>query len=368
MRGTIEKLTLLLCVGVLFAGASCTGVQLSDVSASGPARFLCRFNWKGRSSGAPDSLVLAMARSINTVHDTSHLYVKDTRDTLYVPAGDYHALIWGFSSPDDYTVVNAGSFLSNKNVTLLDIRARLNDAPSPGESEGDGGRDDLEEVLRPQDETNLPLLRPATAVWHSYLRQELYYRVEDVDLLIFEPSSFLQQITFRVRIKTDDENVTVSRVKACINGVGRSVGLLNASISPDDLGRMIFDMSKLGDGVFTGSINCLGLLPPVNAEDLFGRGILILAIELEGVDQIIDVHLNLLSELGEAALAEEIENSGQYRLLKDAGTVNLLARVVHIKKEDAETAGTYGAFETWIETDGDDGSHTIDIIPDEPDE
>lgn len=335
---------------------ACAGADLTTESNE-DARYLCRFTFDEGEESFPEEFVLAMARSLNTVHDTAHVKPVVLDDTLYIAAGNYHSLIWGFSVPDDYTVSNEEEFIQDKSTSLLDLSAHLREA------DYSDNEDPLIQALLPQDETNLPVLPEASPLWHSYIRSDLSYKADKVDFLEFVPQKFLQRLTFKIRIQAEGDLV-VERAAASIRGVGRGVELLSASISPEDLGRTIFELTNTTSDIYTGTINTLGLLSPINTEDLFGRGVLTVVIQLQGVSQLTEIHINLSEELRASALVSEIDVTGRYRLERAEGIVDATAKVIHIKNQ-SDSPEESGAFEVWIEGDGD---HSIDVIPDEPDE
>lgn len=345
--------------GIALWAYSCAGVDL-ETASNGDARYLCRFAFDKDEELVPEEFVLAMARSLNTVHDTAHVKPEILDDTLYIAAGDYHSLAWGFSVPDDYTVYKEEEFLQDKSVSLLDLSARLREADY---SENE---DPLIQALLPQDVTNLPVIPEASPLWHSYIRSELSYKADRVDFLEFIPQKIIQRLTFKVRIQVEGDLV-VERAAACIRGVARGVELLSASIAPDDLGRTIFELSNNTADIYTGTINTLGLLSPINTEDLFGRGVLTVVIQFQGVSQLTEIHINLFNELKASALVSEIDVTGRYRLECAEGIVDATAKVIHIRNQ-SDSPEESGAFDVWVEGDDEDNDHTIEVIPDEPDE
>lgn len=340
---------------VLLAGYSCTGVDLHDAEVLEKARYLCRVATPSEG-GAPDEYVLAMARSINTIHDTAHVnpYIFD--DTLYISSGNYYALLWGFVEPGDYEVPAVNDFLEHKGTSLLDLKARLR------EKDFSGSDDALVQALIPQDNT-VPLIPEATPIYRSCIRGDLLYRSDGIDYLDFAPETFIQRLTFIIKVETEGD-VVIEDAAASVCGLAAEVGLMEASISPSVIGRTIFGLDARQGGTYSAAINTLGLFSPINSGDLFGRGVLTVVFRIQGVSKITEVHINLGSALEKAALMEEVDVTGEYRLLRSSATVDVSDKVVHIRHQ-GDSASESGAFEVWVEGDED---HTVEVIPDEPDD
>lgn len=370
----MKKFVVILFSVIALGLLSCTRVEFFDAETT-----LASFSWKFRAASGsanplPDSLVIALARSVNTIRDTVIASSADP-DTVIIENGDYYCVAcgWDRSKKNSYTIKNIDKFLKKSALSdenpkvagIMDLYAQLpsytmEDIPEDMDSE----EKELFKILFPKTETNMPVVPEADSLWVSDDHRELQWKKGGVDFLDFPLTEKTMYITVRVRFISDDESRVVENVAGCLIGVPSCVKLQNGTVGTDGLGRTIFKMTSTDKGknrVFQGKIHCLGLFPPVNGKDKYSYGVLHLAFQIKGEDEFIETKINLGSIMSKVKLFKELEDTDRYlantrnAILDMAATKN----AIHIEKKPDGEEGN-GALIVW-QDEGEDSN--IDVIP-----
>ena len=375
------KKSVIIILAVLFAMVSCTEVEFSDTGAT-IARYTWKFTGQTKAAGQlPDSLTIALARTINTVHDTVWASSADP-DTLLIENGDYHAVACGWYKKDAYDIINIDQFLKKAPLSdedsriagVMDLRAclpEIKEADLPDDM--DEEKKALVKMLFPKTSTIIPVIPEADSLWVGSDHRELQWKGEkQADVLQFSLKEKTMEISVRLRFISEDTERPVEKVAACLVGVPRGVKLQNGTVGTDDLGRTIFDMTttqKGADRLFTGKLRCLGLFKPINAKDIYSYGVLHVAFLIRNGDgyETKETKLNLTPVLRKQTILNELEQTERYSLAKKTAILDFpSAKIsVYIKKQSQSEEDT-DAVIIW-EGEDDDDNH-LDVIPEEGDE
>lgn len=371
----MKKFAVILMISALALGiGSCTRVEFFDAETT-----LASFSWKFRAANSsansiPDTLVIALARSVNTIRDTVMASSADP-DTVIIENGDYYCVAcgWDRDKENTYTIRNLEQFLKKQALSeddprvagIMDLYAQLPTSTEDDlQDDMDSETKELFKTLFPKTETNMPVVPEAEALWVSNTHKELQWKNTGIDLLDFPLTEKTMSITVRVRFISDDESRVVERVAGCLIGVPDRVKLQNGTVGTDGLGRTIFQMSSNDSGknrVFSGKIQCLGLFPPVNGKDKYNYGVLHLAFQIKGEESSIETKINLASIMAKANLLKQLEDTDRYTAATRSITLDLAAtkQAVHIEKKP-DTDEETGAIIIW-QDEGEDSN--IDVIP-----
>lgn len=370
----MKKFALILFSVIALGLLSCTRVEFSDATTT-----LASFSWNFKSANAaanpiPDSLVIALARTVNTIRDTVIASSADP-DTVIIENGDYYCVAcgWDRDKKNSYTIKNLDQFLNKKALSdddprvagIMDLYAQLpslsaDDLPD----DMDVSEKELYKILFPKTETNMPVVPQADSLWVSDDHRELQWKKGGVDFLDFPLTEKTMYITVRVRFISDDESRVVENVAACLIGVPSRVKLQNGTVGTDGLGRTVFKMTSTDKGknrVFSGKIQCLGLFPPVNGKDKYSYGVLHLAFQIQGEDIFIETKINLGSVMSKVKLFKELEDTDRYLANTRNAVLDIAAtkQAIHIEKKPSGEEGN-GALVVW-QDEGEDSN--IDVIP-----
>ncbi len=340
-------------LALCFAVTACLSIEFSTQEDASIAPYRCKFKWGDDSPLYPDSVVVALARTVNSVHDTLHL-ANDSSDTLHVFNGDYHAVAFGTTSPDKYEIENAEAFLSRqREVGLTDLYACLKEISS--------SEDPLMRSLFPSNSMEIPVVTEADVAWIGATESTLKHG--SVESLDFDMRDVTQTITVRLAIVNDSADDVIERIAVALIGVPSRISLLDKTVSVDHVGRALVEMQADGDDThFIGTTKALGLFKPINSKDLYSHGVLEVAIKIADADKPVMTKINLNSFMKANPSLEAVGVTDRYRSVSSEISLDISAsRTIHIdvSKESMEESS---AFDIWIE---DTPDSSFDIIPED---
>ena len=173
-----------------------------------------------------------------------------------------------------------------------------------------------------------------------------------------------KQLTRRLSVDLEleiGEGVDVSRVICTLSGVPQKVNILNGTVKQKDICKVPFELSHMGDGLYKGNIDVLGLFSHMTEDKLIvGPGVLNVIIHVSTVangrtiKRILYNNYNLKNQIDAAELMVPTEDGTAYYFNDRAKSTSFsLGKVSSITKEDIIVGAGQGC-EVWEGSDEDD--------------
>lgn len=317
-------------------------------------------------------------------------------------SGDYHVVAFATSSSDKYQIKNASEFLfdvdhkeewSGKGLTDLYAELPFID---------DNGEDVLiTDLFGSGENSNIRVVPASDHAWIGVTQKEFQYGTSNpLELEMWDVS---QKLTITLSLVNKSPDVAVEGVAVAVIGVASQISLLDRTISaldrtlPSDnqegtnsnvgrmgVGRILLKLNQEGDVqhgeesdryTFTGETRTLGIMAPVNNEDLVGYGVLEVAVLMTGSEKPTRTRINLGSILQETPSLSQVDVTDTYRIVRTSNNAPIklelnLARFKTIYVESSQKINEdSAAMNEWVlETvDGIDNGE-ISIIPEDPEE
>lgn len=357
--------------------SACVHVDISE-DATPLARYAAVIDWglpEGVQATADDTtplLYIALARTTQTVHDTCHLCLPK-RDTHTVAKGNYHAIAFGGSLHSFYRVDNYDTFLAwPQAVGLSDISLLLPQAETPSQAalQADPQQECLE-FLRQS--APFPPVQQAQPIWIASDHRMLEGG-DAVNMFCFNMQKMIQELTLRIRIDYNEQELTLEGLALALNGVPRRLNLLSGSVHHGETVSSSADRSDIGtilsavepvwsDGkvhFYECKLRTLGLFSPASEVETGAWGVVEIAVKVSGKN-VMSRKVNLYRLLRDHPVMTELGAAGDYRIAVSSAKLDISSYAV-LSISSSSDVEDDAALEMWSE-EGDD--HHLPLAPED---
>lgn len=349
----LNRIILLLLAGTVFT-VSCTRVELAS-GGDAKSYVLCDFG--SLPAGVPENYALMFARTTYSVHDTATVKT-DMTDTLNAFGGNYFAIACSIEEDGPFSFVNKESFVAKPDsVSIHDIYAALQEPELP---EDDVFYRSLWHIASDPHK----VVAAAVPLWLAQDTQTLSGKPGNVERFHFAPRDVTQQITVKIKLVREDTSLTIEKVAACLTGVPSRIRLVDGSVNTADYGRTIADCEAGESDLYSAQFQTLGLFPPENATDVYGAGILEVAVKLEGYALPGTAKINLSPFLAKAGIMKAAASGDAAWLERDAASVVL--DIAANPKYTLKVSKPVDDSLPLVRWDDSDSGH-ISVVPEDPD-
>lgn len=280
-----------------------------------------------------------MTRLVNSRH-----YVWDIDGVPHkVRSGEYYAV--AFRASDQYDISSLAKFGLDPSMSMQEVYAVL-----PQDGTDYGKMADFNPYSS--------FISPAEGTLEYDFKR---VSVKDSSMvMVFTPVPLTQKLTFRVKVNLG-EGVNVTSLRAAVSGVPSKVRIMSGMVRNDaeiPTHRIYVPMKNEGNpGVYEGTVEVLGLFPPVSPTHTSGPGIFQVEVKAnvnEGgrrYDRVFYAGINLKKSIEDASLMEAADDRSGYRIRRNAAVIEVPA-VLEVLS-DSVVSGEGEGVEQWFENDAD---------------
>lgn len=317
----------ILALSCITAAMSCVQVKTYDPdSVTGTAQVSFSAEWPDASGYYPETLDIAVARTVNSVH---YVYEWPSETEGTVRAGDYHVTAF-VADKDIYSLKGAlDHFMSDPSYSMKNVSVTLRQTDAPaigGETE---------------EETD-PSMGYVLGADHFYSDSRSFSAQPGQSVsVVLRPSDRTMELVFTFSLDVE-EGVRIENLLADISGVPATVYPMTGIVDHQDLYRVSLTDIKANEMsgkrvTYEGRVRVLGLFAQDDASALSGPGVFHLRIRSvsDSGEKIQDEYANLRYAIQSASLMQIAQNREGYCKAVDSAELKV-SKVFKVTDEPAD--------------------------------
>jgi len=315
---------------------SCSQVDIEDFNSDSSTKVRFSVDWKNVMSSdgeTPDSLTVYMnriqnitLRYVRKIDSDGNILQTHTEDSSAESAGlsefrngYYQIAAVAADDPEDYEVPLEQIFKKERDSTAVSMKEIYVKVRQMSDEE-------KEQVDFLDFNFSYPLIRAVKPIYivRSSTSGSLispkgigHDGGEEVQEISLVPEPVTRKISFSVQFNVG-EGVVVEKMYGVISGVPQQIRMMSGIVSNTGTGKVYFPMEQknsvhVGDRLYEGSANVLGLFPSGDADFITGPGILNVVVyacaEESGIEfhRVYHASLNLKEEIEKAKIMLQVE-------------------------------------------------------------